>query len=59
MMMLVALATFLILLKLRAHDSIGSLLHLYYKNPTMALLPLPSGWRARYGIERQEKCAIL
>ena len=25
----------------------------------MALLPLPSGWRARYGIDRHEKCAIL
>jgi len=57
---LVALATFLILLKLRPPDTIGrAVLHLYYKSPTMALLPLPSGWRARYGIERHEKCAIL
>ncbi|HVT39936.1 MAG TPA: hypothetical protein VHE78_12875 [Gemmatimonadaceae bacterium] len=60
MMSLVALATFLILLKVRPSDSIGrGLLHLYYKSPTMALLPLPSGWRARYGIDRHEQCAIL
>jgi hypothetical protein len=60
MMSLVALATFFILLTSHPPDTIGrALLHLYYKSPTMALLPLPSGWRARYGIERHEKCAIL
>ena len=57
---MVALGTFLILLTLHPPDTIDqALLHLYYKSPTMALLPLPSGWRARYGIERHEKCAIL
>ena len=57
---LVALATFLILLNVRPPDTIGqALLHLHYKSPTMALLPLPNGWRARYGIDRHEKCAIL
>ena len=60
MVSLVALATFLILLNYRPPDTTGhALLHLYYKSPTMALLPLPSGWHARYGFERHEKCAIL
>jgi hypothetical protein len=60
MISLVALATFFTLLKLHPPDTVGrALLHLYYKSPTMALVPLPSGWRARYGIERHEQCAIL
>jgi hypothetical protein len=57
---LVAPATFFILLGTRPPDTIGEArLHLYYKSPTKALLPLPNDWRARYGIERHEKCAIL
>ena len=60
MMSLVALAAFISLPELWARETIGrALLHLYYKSPTKALLPLPNGWRARYGIDRHEKCAIL
>jgi len=60
LVILVALTTFLVLLKLRPPDTLDrAFLHLYYKSRTMALLPLPSGWRARYGIDRHEKCAIL
>jgi hypothetical protein len=60
LMSVVALGTFFILLTHRPPDTIGrALLHLYYKSPTMAHLALPNGWRARYGIDRHEKCAIL
>lgn len=60
MVSLGSLATFLALLYFRPPDTMGhALLHLSYKSPTLALLPLPSGWRARYGIDRHEKCAIL
>jgi hypothetical protein len=56
----VSLATFLFLVYHHPPDTVGqAFLHLYYKSPNMAVLPLPNGWRARYGIDRHEQCAIL
>ena len=60
MMGMVGIGTFFVIPYFRPADTIGqALLHLYYKSSTMALLPLPSGWHARYGVDRHEKCAIL